>query len=313
MPQALLTPQDYVRSAVAVPPIALTQEDAVAVKPNRDLMGHIAAGGVEVMLYGGNANIYHHGEAMFSEALAVLFDNCPDTARILYSIGPDYGKAMDQARVLRDAGVVNAMLLPTAFPSDPRGVAEGVRRIAERVGAPLVLYIKREKYIGPQELAKLIEEEAVGFVKYAVERAEPASDSYLDALLDAVGRDRIASGMGETPIADHVGRRNMATFTSGAVCIAPRAVNELLRLLRSGDLRQVQPLLEPFLVFERARSRFGGISVLHDAVTLSGLADCGPMLPMLSSLDAQQRAEIRPLVDALMAAEDAATARRSAA
>lgn len=313
MKQPVLTPQDYAKSVVAVPPIALTAEGVVAEGANRAIMSHIADGGVTSVLYGGNANLYHFGAESFREALSVLFANCPPNLQILFSIGPDFGKAMDQAGDILKAGVRNVLLLPMAFPADARGVAEGARRIADRLGFGIVLYVKRENYIDPDALGRLIEDGAVDFVKYAVERDDAAADPYLDRLIAAVGTDKIASGMGETPIHDHIGARKMATYTSGAVCIAPAAANELLELYRAGEFDLARRLSQPFLDFEVTRAKLGGTSVLHDGITLSGIADCGPLMPLVSNLDESQKAMIMPQVEALMAAESAARQRARAA
>jgi dihydrodipicolinate synthase/N-acetylneuraminate lyase len=311
--QPALSPEDYARSVVAVPPIALEAGGAIAVEANRRVLDHIAKGGIETVLYGGNANLYHYGAEMFREALDVLFEACPQSVRLLFSIGPDFGKAMDQAGDILKAGVRNVLILPTAFPSDPRGVAEGARRLADRLGFGIVLYVKRDQYIDADDLGRLVEDGAVSFVKYAVERPAPANDAYLDRLVAAVGAERISSGMGETPIADHIGQRHLATFTSGAVCIAPAAANELLALYRAGKHAEADALSAPFLEFERQRARLGGTAVLHDAVTLSGIADCGPLLPMLSNLADDAKAQIRPSIGALLAAEDGARGRLKAA
>jgi dihydrodipicolinate synthase/N-acetylneuraminate lyase len=308
-----LSPSDFARSVVAVPPIALDAEGRVAAETNRRLMAHIAGGGITTLLYGGNANLYHYGATLFREALETLHADCPDSARILFSIGPDFGKSMDQVAEIRQAGVVDVMLLPTAFPSDPRGVAEGARRIADALGFGVVLYLKRDGYVDPEALGRLVEDGTVGFVKYAVEREDATTDAYLDAVLAAVGVDKVASGMGETPIDDHLGHRGLATYTSGAVCIAPAAANELLALYRAGQAAEARRLGAPFLEFERLRMKLGGIAVLHDAVGLAGLGDCGPLSPMLSNLTEAGKAEIAPVVAELRAAEAAASGRRLAA
>lgn len=308
-----LTPPDFARSVVAVPPIALDASGRVATETNRRLMAHIAGGGVATLLYGGNANLYHYGAALYREALETLHADCPAGARILFSIGPDFGKAMDQIAEVRRAGVVDVMLLPTAFPSDSRGVAEGARRLADALGNGIVLYLKRDGYLDPEALGRLVEEGSVSFVKYAVERDEAATDAYLDAVLAAVGVDKVASGMGETPIHDHLGTRRLATYTSGAVCVAPAAANELLALYRAGRGEEARRLGAPFLEFERLRSEHGGIQVLHDTIGLAGLGDCGPLAPMLSNLTDAAKAAIRPVIAELIAAEAAASGRRLAA
>jgi len=314
VPSNLLTAADYRRSVVAVPPIAFEASEAVSVEENRRIVAHIAAGGIATLLYGGNANLYHFGDRAFRQALSVLAEACAGRVQLLFSIGPDFGKAMDQIPAVRQAGVHNVMLLPTAFPSDAKGVAEGVRRIAEKLGTGIVLYVKRDGYVAPDDLARLTEEGAVTFVKYAVERERPGADSYLDALIAALGKEMIASGMGETPIHDHIGRRGLATFTSGAACIAPAAANALLASYRAGETEKADRLAKPFLDFERERARLGGIAVLHDAVTVSGIADCGCLLPMVSNLDEAGKAAIAPLVEALQQVErDARTARPQAA
>lgn len=303
MSQSTNAPSDYAKSVVAVPPIALTQDGEVAAAANAKLMAHIADGGIATLLYGGNANLYHFDRKQFSAALDALFGARPEQAQILFSIGPAFGQATDQLDDICRVGCRNVMLLPTAFPSDPAGVAAGVRRIADRLGFGLVLYIKRENYVDPDELARLIEDGSVGFVKYAVERKDAARDDYLDRILSVVSPKLVASGMGETPIADHIGQRGLATFTSGAVCIAPAACNEILRLYRNGDHAEADLLNRPFLEFERLRMRFGGIQVLHDAVGMAGLGDFGPMLPMMTNLQAEARAIVAPVVKQIVQAE----------
>lgn len=307
MPHPLLTAADYSASVVAVPPIALTGDGRVDMAANARIMQHIVDGGISVLLYGGNANLYHFGTALYREAVEGLHAISPVGGNILFSVGPDFGRALEQTDELRRMGVKNIMLLPTAFPSSPAGVAEGACRIAEALGHGIVLYIRREHYIDPDTLAALIEAGTLSFVKYAVERPDAADDAYLDALLRAVPARLIASGMGETPILDHIGRRRLATFTSGAACIAPRTVGKLLAWLRAGRLDEAAHAAAPFLEFERLRSRFGGIAMLHDAVALAGIADTGPMLPMLANLDAAARAAIAPSVQALLAAEAASS------
>ena len=313
MTQSVLTPADYARSVVAVPPIALTRDGDVAASANRAIMQHIASGGIATALYGGNANIYHFGAKLFRQSIDVLFDNCPADLRILFSAGPDFGKAMDQADDIKSAGVRNVMLLPMAFPADPRGVAEGVRRLSGKLGFGIVLYVKRDNYVDPDALGRLIEDGAVSFVKYAVERSDPSQDSYLDRLVAAAGAERVASGMGETPIHDHIGARRLSTFTSGAVCIAPAASNELLALYRAGDFAQAKALSQPFLAFEKSRAKLGGTSVLHDGIGIAGIADCGPLTPLVSNLDESERQIIAPDVQNLVDAENAARHRRLAA
>ena len=54
-----------------------------------------------------------------------------------------------------------------------------------------------------------------------------------------------------------------------------------------------------FAKLENLRDAHSPIRVLHEAVTLAGIADMGPMLPMLSNLGEAQRAPVREAAIAL--------------
>ena len=310
--QTTLTQADYASSVVAVPPIALKADYSVNAAANEALIKHIEAGGVNILLYGGNANLYHFGLDDYRAAMEAIKAAAAPKTHLITSIGPDFGKAMAQAPIARALGFANVMILPTSFPADPAGVATGVRKIAEAFGAGVVLYLKREHYVNPDDLAKLIAEKAVSFVKYAVEKADPAKDAYLDAVLAAIGTEHVASGMGETPIHDHLAARNLTTYTSGAVCIAPAAATELLALYKAGRSAEALELSRPFLNFEKIRIDLGGLQVLHDGVRISGIADTGPLMPMVSNLPSDRLQPVIIAVEDLKRAEIEALARVAA-
>lgn len=307
--QQALAPADYASSVVAVPPIALNADYSVNAGANEAIIKHIEAGGVNILLYGGNANLYHFGLDDYRAAMEAIKASAASTTHLITSIGNDFGKAMAQVPIARDLGFRNVMVLPTNFPADPAGVANGVRKLAAAFGSGLILYLKRENYVDPNELAKLIAEKAVSFVKYAVEKPDAADDPYLDAVLSAIGTEYLASGMGETPIHDHLGARKVTTYTSGAVCIAPAAASELLALYKSGRAAEAFELSKPFLHFEKVRLMLGGLQVLHDGLRLSGVADTGPLMPMVSNLPADKLTPVHEAVEALKTAEAEAISR----
>lgn len=302
MAGALLEPSDYASTVVAVPPLALTRKMTIDHEANRAVAELVERAGVRILLYGGNANFYHYGLELYAEALDMMTSFVGPNMEIITSIGPDFGKAMDQVPLVERSGLRNVMLLPAAFPADSHGVGNGVRHIADRLGNGVILYVKRSGYVKPITMRRLIDEGAVRFVKYAVEKVDPSDDPYLDALVAEVGTGLVASGMGETPIIDHLGRRGLATFTSGAVCIAPAASMRLLALLKADRIAEAKSLLEPFLAFERVRAALGGIQVLHDAVS-AHIADMGPLLPMISNIKPQFMDEVRAALAGIVAAE----------
>lgn len=291
------------RTVVAVPPVAWTRSLDLAENQNRRLIGHIEGGGVGALLYGGNANLYHFDLGRFAALMDLLAEAPGATTDVIPSIGPDFGKLLDEATILRDRKFAAVMALPMTFPTHPEGIEKALRAAADRLGAPLILYVKREHYIAPARIGALVEDGVVSFVKYAVERGEPAGDAYLADICSAIGSGNVASGMGETPIHVHLPQYRLRTYTSGGVCIAPRAAMKLLAAHRGGDSETAGRLAAPFLAFERVRAAINGFSVMHDAVTLAGIADMGPILPMAGNIPGDARERVQQAVDALVALE----------
>jgi dihydrodipicolinate synthase/N-acetylneuraminate lyase len=73
----------------------------------------------------------------------------------------------------------------------------------------------------------------------------------------------------------------------------------LFALLKARDVAAAQPIYDAFLPLETLRDSISLIRVLHDAVTLSGLADMGPHLPLLSASPVAKHAEIQAAAEAL--------------
>ena len=117
------------------------------------------------------------------------------------------------------------------------------------------------------------------------------------SLPDLVAR----GGIGERPAIAHWRRFGLRAFTSGSVCVAPRGSMRLLHLLKEQRFGEAEALRAKYLPLEDCRDAMGPIRVLHDAVTLAGIADMGSILPLLSNLDAAERARVLPAARALLA------------
>jgi 4-hydroxy-tetrahydrodipicolinate synthase len=94
----------------------------------------------------------------------------------------------------------------------------------------------------------------------------------------------VVSGIGERPVIDHLGHFGLNGFTSGSVCIAPRISMAFMRAVRAGDYATADVLWKKFVPIEDLRDSHSPIRVLHEAVRLAGIADTGPMMPMLSNI-----------------------------
>ncbi len=101
----------------------------------------------------------------------------------------------------------------------------------------------------------------------------------------------------------HLDTFGLAGFTAGSVCIAPRLSMRVLAALKARDFALAERLLEPIRPLETLRTEISPIRVLHEAVRLAGVADTGPLYPMLTNLGPERQGEVRAAVGRLLAAE----------
>lgn len=299
-----LTVEEFAASVLAVPPLARHADLQLDAAQNARLIRHIEAGGCRILLYGGNANIYHTSLRDYAVLLEQLAVSAADTTRVIPAIGPDFGKMMDQARLLRGTGYRTAMVLPMTGFTTPQGVADGISRFVDAADMPVTLYIKSEQYLDVESLGRLVDQGRILAVKYAIVRDDPARDAYLEALIGRISAQRIVSGMGERPVLVHLLRFGLASFTTGSGCIAPQTCMDLFRALKRHDPAGAQALYDQFLPLETLRDSISLIRVLHDAVSLCGVADMGAHLPLLSPSPAERHAEIRATALQLLACEE---------
>lgn len=288
-----VTPDDLARSVLAVPPLARNADLSLNKAANQALVKHLEAGGVSTLMYGGNANFYNIGAGEYPAILDMLEDIAGPQSWVIPSIGPDFGRAIDQVKILRDRAFPTAMVLPLQFPSTPEGAEAGIRRIVETYAKPVIVYIKNEGFLEPENVARLFEDGMVAGIKYAIVRDDPRRDEYLAELVKLVDPRHIVSGIGERPAIDHLRHFGLACFTSGSVCVAPAGSMALRAALKAKDYEQAESIRDHFLGLEDLRDGLSPIRVLHEAVTLSGIGDMGPMLPMLSNIPEQHHAAIR--------------------
>lgn len=303
MKTTAITVADLQGSVISVPPLARGADYELADGPNRQLLAHLRQGGVRTALYGGNANLYNIGARQFRQLLEALPTWASDDMWVVPSIGPSYGQMMDQADVVREHGYPTAMILPLSAPATPDGTATGIRRTADRLGTPIILYLKWEGYLTTALVADLVRDGVVCAIKYAVVRSDPAKDDFLQELTALVDPELIVSGIGERPAIDHWRTFGLRAFTSGSVCVAPRQSSHLLELLREDRFPEAESIRLRFLPLEDLRDGIHPIRVLHDAVTECGVADMGPLLPLLSNLPEEQKQRVRTAAKTLLDTE----------
>jgi dihydrodipicolinate synthase/N-acetylneuraminate lyase len=295
-----VTPADLAASVLSVPPLARRADLTLNPEANRALIRHLQDGGVRTLMYGGNANFYHLPTSEYAATLDFLAEAAASDTWVIPSAGADYGKLMDQAAILRTRNFPTAMALPFGNPSNDSGVATALRRFADKLGKPIIAYVKALGYIEPATLGALARDGVLCAIKYAVVLKDPAKDPYLDELTKNVSRDIIISGIGERPAIVHLRDFGLKCFTSGSVCVAPRGSMRLLALLKAKKYDEAEKIRAAYIPLEDQRDARGPIRVLHDAVTLAGIADMGPILPMISNLDASEKAAVKAAAVALL-------------
>ena len=296
-----MTAASYHTSVIAVPPLARSAGGNVCVGQNTKLIRHMESGGVRILLYGGNANFYHIRPSEFASILTMLANAAGPETEIVPSAGPSYGLMMDQAEILRDHPFRTVMVLPQVGLNTPDGVATGLRHFAEKFGRPIVVYMKNEDYLTPELAAGLVKDGIVSWIKYAIVREDPAKDAVLSELVSLVDPKLIVSGIGEQPALVHLDHFKLGGFTTGCGCIAPVLSQKVLDLFRSRDLAGANAVRKQFEALEDLRNEVNPVRVLHEAVTLSGIADMGAILPLLSGLNPVDRSRVQAAAAALLA------------
>jgi len=300
-----ISPEDL-RGVFAVPPMARRRDASrsLDLAQNDLIVRHIVSGGITRLIYGGNAFLYHITLAEYEELLEWLA-GLSDQLWIIPSIGPSYGRAMDQAKLLRKFQFPCAMVLPCSDPSDAAGLERGYREIAEAADTELIVYLKDERNFGADKergldaVARLVDDGVCVGIKYAVVRNDPSRDAYLEALLSRVDRKFVISGIGERPAVVHLRDWKLPGFTTGSGCIAARLSQMLFAACARQDFDEAEALRAEFISLEDLRDQWGPAKVLHAAIESAGIAQMGEIPPYVSGLSAEQLKELEAVVCSL--------------
>jgi dihydrodipicolinate synthase/N-acetylneuraminate lyase len=265
---------------------------------------HIEAGGITRFVYGGNAFLYHVTLDEY-ETLLDWLSGFGQPRWAIPSLGPSFGRAMDQTRLLRRHRFPTAMMLACGDPRDALGMEAGLREIADEAGMPLVLYLKSEdgfgadKEAGLDAVGRLMTDGIAVAIKYAIVRGDPTHDGYLDGLLRRVDRARVISGIGERPAVVHMRDFDLPGFTTGSGCIAPGPCAALFAACEQKNWSDAESIRARFLPFEDLRDLWGPARVLHHGTELAGIAPTGPIPPFVSPLDRTRLDRLAPVARTL--------------
>lgn len=297
-----LSPDHVRRSVMAVPPLARMANGRIDAAANAAIIRHIEAGGVRLLLYGGNANVYHLPLGEYEPLLELLAGTAGPETLVVPAAGPTYGLLLEHARMLRGSGYPTAMVLPQQGVTTSAGVATGIRKFVEAAEMPALVYIKHDGFLEPADVAALVSDGLVSGIKYATVRTDTSEDSYLRELVGVVDPRIVISGIGEQPAIVHLRDFGLGGFTTGCGCVAPRLSQRLLATALAGRWEEAERIRRVFEPLEDLRNAISPIRVLHEAVAAAGIASTGPLLPLLDLVEEAHRPAIAAAARALVAA-----------
>ncbi len=297
---------DEINGVYAVPPLPrkADRRRSLDLDAAEAVAAHVQAGGITRYLYGGNAFLYHITLEEY-DALVAWLAGFAAPRWAIPSVGPSFGRAIDQARLLRRHAFRCVMVLPCGDPRDAAGMETGLREIADACGIPLIVYLKSEDGFGSDRdrgldaVGRLVDDGVAVAIKYAVVRNDPRGDDYLSGLLERVDRRRVISGMGERPALVHLRDFRLGGLTTGSGCVAPHRCSELFAASARQDWMRAEACRRAFMPLEDLRDAWGPARVLHHASELAGIAPSGPIPPYVSMLTAAQIEQLAPVAVAL--------------
>jgi dihydrodipicolinate synthase/N-acetylneuraminate lyase len=305
-----VTPADLLRCPLALPPMACTEAGEIAASEQRKILAWLRAGGITSFLYGGCANFFNASVRQYAATLDLIEGLAHPDDWVIPTIGPDFGKAMDQIEILKGRDFPSAMLLPLS-PVTATGVATGLRRLSDAIGRPLMVFFKSPDYVHAADLAAMIKDGVLCCVEYGIGGSTDKPEPFLADLLERAGNaDAIIDGAGERTITLHA-RFGLKGYTSGSGVVAPHLSMALLNAVKRGDLAEADRIRDHFLELEGLRQAYVPIPVLHDAVRLAGIADTGPIGPFFSNTS--DESVLRSIAAAATKLRGASLARATAA
>ncbi len=236
------------------------------------------------------------------EKVTAAFLEAAGDALVVPGIGPGYGRSLEMARIASRLGVAGAMVMPIVGPASVKGTAEGLRRITEMAGFPVILYQRRLDIMPAESVIEMCRAlDGVVGLKYAVDDLDT-----FRLIVAGAGNDcAMICGMAEDPSIRYLQAKAVG-FSSGMANFLPRMSLSLLAAFRAGDLAEAERLRTMMVPFEDFRgengARYSG-SALHAAMEYAGLAG-GPVIPFAEDVAAADLPRVHAMMDILLAEEE---------
>ena len=280
-------------SAVTVTPYRDDQIDEDGLRRNLE---HVLAGGIRVLVAGGNTGEWASLSAVESirvtrahvAAADAAWSDDGTRALVVAGVGGRISEVVATGRACLEAGADALMLhWPTVPYLSEHGLLAWYREIAERVEGPLIPYVRGTLFT-PAVAAAVAELPSVVAVKYA----GPDPRAFAACATGAGGLAWICgSAEGWAPFFWPGGA---VGFTSGLANVAPTLALDLLGCLRVGDRGRALALWQRILPWEELRARHGegnNVAVVKRSLDRLGLSGGEPR-PPLAPLPAEDEARL---------------------
>jgi 4-hydroxy-tetrahydrodipicolinate synthase len=287
-----------------VPPTPFTPDGRKVIGERLAQLGRELAGaGVRVFLPAAGTGEFHSLSAdEVVECVRAMRSAIDDSCTVLAPIGFGVEHAVAIGKGALDAGAHALLLMPTVHPYVcDAGFRDYFLTISERLGQPLLTY-KRGPVPSDTLLLELAGSGHLCGVKYAVNDLD--AFARFAAAAKPTGQLGLYCGTAERWAAYFM-LAGATGYTSGTGCVAPATTLALHRSLGAGQFAEAMRLLAILRPLENYRAKDGesfNIAAIKYATSLRG-TDFGPCRPPQRQLNDKDRAEIRVIVETLLAAE----------
>ncbi len=222
---------------------------------------------------------------------------------VIASVGHGSAIAADLARRAEEAGADGILVLPPYYGNpDPQGLIDYYRAVGEATSLGIMPYARDSALFTPTLAERLIRA-VPNLIAFKDGRGDVRLfRSIREHCIERLGAERVVwlAGVGDDLVAPYFASGAVG-FTSSLACFWPEASVELYTLAAAGDMVGLAELHEravrPFYAL-RERGKGFEVSVMKAAMELLG-HPAGPVRPPLGHLSAQDRADLRAIIERL--------------
>lgn len=264
----------------------------------RRIVSRMAAAGIQNIVSGGNTGEFftltaEEVIALQETAVAAVDGRATATA----AVGRSLGEAKATARAARRAGFDAIMAHHPLDPfAAPQAQAGYFLALAEASQLPLVAYLRSDTMTVADILSVAVHPNVAG-VKFA--------STSLMLLAECIRASQGSTAIWVCGLAEgwaaSFHAQGARGFTSGLVNVAPERSLAIWRALEAGDYQEAARLVDQIAPFEAMRTKYNNganVTVVKEAMALTGMA-VGPVrLPGLPALEPADRQKLRAILAA---------------